>query len=73
MSSSAMSIAEHVDELRIRLIHVIICIIIITIFGAVITPDGSGVTKWFVALPMIALYAVGIRTIRRNEMSGILR
>ncbi|TLX91723.1 MAG: hypothetical protein E6K97_02565 [Thaumarchaeota archaeon] len=73
MSSSAMSIAEHVDELRIRLIHVIICIIIITIFGAVITPDGSGVTKWFVALPMIVLYAVGIRTIRRNEMSGILR
>jgi sec-independent protein translocase protein TatC len=48
-------------------------IIIITIFGAVITPDGSGVTKWFVALPMIALYAVGIRTIRRNEMSVILR
>ena len=73
MSSFGMSIAEHVDELRIRLIHVIICIIIITIFGAVITPDGSGVTKWFVALPMIALYAVGIRTIRRNEMSGILR
>ena len=48
-------------------------IIIITIFGAVITPDGSGVTMWFVALPMIALYAVGIIAIRRNEMSGILR
>ena len=48
-------------------------IIIITIFGAVITPDGSGVTMWFVALPMIALYAVGIVAIRRNEMSVILR
>jgi sec-independent protein translocase protein TatC len=48
-------------------------IIIITIFGAVITPDGSGVTMWFVALPMIALYAVGIIAIRRNEMSVILR
>ena len=48
-------------------------IIIITIFGAVITPDGSGVTMWFVALPMIALYAVGIIAIRRKEMSVILR
>jgi hypothetical protein len=28
---------------------------------------------WFVALPMIALDAVGIIAIRRNEMSGILR
>jgi len=33
MSSSGMSIAEHVDELRIRLIHIIICIVIITIFS----------------------------------------
>ncbi len=73
MSSSGMSIAENVDELRIRLIHVIICIVIITIFGAVITPDGSGVIMWFVALPMIALYAVGIIAIRRNEMTVILR
>ena len=73
MSSFGMSIAEHVDELRIRLIHIINCIVIITIFGAVITPDGSGVTMWFVALPMIALYAVGIIAIRRNEMTVILR
>lgn len=42
-------------------------IIIITIFGAIITPDGSGVTMWFIALPMIALYAVGIVMIRRKE------
>jgi Sec-independent protein secretion pathway component TatC len=73
MSSSEMSIAGHIDELRIRLIHIIICIVIITIFGAVITPDGSGVTMWFVALAMIAPYAVGIIAIRRNGMSGILR
>ena len=46
-------------------------IIIITIFGAVITPDGSGVTMWFVALPMIALYAIGIITIRRKEANKI--
>jgi sec-independent protein translocase protein TatC len=42
-------------------------IIIITVFGAIITPDGSGVTMWFIALPMIALYAVGIIAIRRKE------
>ncbi len=42
-------------------------IIIITVFGAIITPDGSGVTMWFVALPMIALYAVGIFAIKRKE------
>lgn len=42
-------------------------IIIITVFGAIITPDGSGVTMWFIALPMIALYAIGILSIRRRE------
>lgn len=47
-------------------------IIIITIFGAIITPDGSGVTMWFIALPMIALYAVGIVMIRRKEVSIIM-
>jgi sec-independent protein translocase protein TatC len=31
-------------------------IVAIVIFGAVITPDGSGVTMWFIAGPMIALY-----------------
>jgi sec-independent protein translocase protein TatC len=48
-------------------------IIIMIIFGAVITPDGSGVTMWFIALPMIALYALGIMAIRRKEMSVIIR
>lgn len=42
-------------------------IIIITVFGAIITPDGTGVTMWFIALPMIGLYAVGIIAIRRKE------
>ena len=31
-------------------------IIAIIVFGAVIPPDGSGVTMWFVSLPMVALY-----------------
>jgi sec-independent protein translocase protein TatC len=31
----------------------------ICIFGAAITPDGSGITMWLVAVPMIVLYAAG--------------
>jgi Sec-independent protein secretion pathway component TatC len=46
-------------------------IIIITVFGAIITPDGTGVTMWFIALPMIGLYAVGIIAIRRKEVHAI--
>ena len=42
-------------------------IIIIVIFGAVITPDGSGVTMWFVSLPMLLLYFVGIIFIKKRE------
>jgi len=42
-------------------------IIIIVIFGAVITPDGSGVTMWFIAGPMIALYLAGMILIERKE------
>lgn len=42
-------------------------IVIIVIFGAVITPDGTGVTMWFIALPMIALYATGMIFIERKE------
>ena len=42
-------------------------IIIIVIFGAVITPDGSGVTMWFIAGPMIALYLAGMVIVERKE------
>lgn len=35
-------------------------IIILVIFGAIITPDGSGITMWFVAGPMLLLYLVGM-------------
>ncbi|HET9808014.1 MAG TPA: twin-arginine translocase subunit TatC [Nitrososphaeraceae archaeon] len=35
-------------------------IIIIVVFGAIITPDGSGVTMWLIAGPMIILYIIGI-------------
>lgn len=42
-------------------------IVIIVIFGAVITPDGSGVTMWFIAGPMIALYVAGMAIIERKN------
>ena len=42
-------------------------IVAIVIFGAVITPDGSGVTMWFIAGPMIALYLAGMLIVERKE------
>jgi sec-independent protein translocase protein TatC len=41
-------------------------IIILVIFGAIITPDGSGLTMWLVAAPMVALYAAGMVAIERK-------
>ena len=41
--------------------------IILVIFGALITPDGSGITMWFIALPMISIYVLGMLAIRRRE------
>jgi sec-independent protein translocase protein TatC len=45
-------------------------IIILVIFSAIITPDGSGITMWFVAVPMIVLYLGGIMAIVRKEKSS---
>lgn len=42
-------------------------IVIIVIFGAVITPDGTGVTMMFVAGPMIVLYVAGMIVIERKD------
>ncbi|HSG74107.1 MAG TPA: twin-arginine translocase subunit TatC [Nitrosopumilaceae archaeon] len=42
-------------------------VVIIVIFGAMITPDGSGVTMWFIGGPMIALYVTGMFFIERKE------
>jgi sec-independent protein translocase protein TatC len=41
-------------------------IVIIAVFGAVITPDGSGVTMWFVAGPMLALYLVAMILVEKK-------
>lgn len=47
-------------------------IVILAIFGALITPDGSGITMWFVSIPMIVLYLMGIVIIRRAERHRIV-
>ena len=41
--------------------------LVLVIFGAIITPDGSGVTMWFVAGPMITLYLLGMAAIERRD------
>lgn len=41
-------------------------LIAIVLFGAVITPDGSGLTMWFISIPMILLYLLGILVIKAN-------
>ena len=45
-------------------------IVVIVIFGAVITPDGSGITMWFIAGPMFALYAAGMFFVERKERNN---
>jgi len=42
-------------------------IVVIVIFGAVITPDGSGITMWFIAGPMFALYVAGMFFVERKR------
>lgn len=44
-------------------------IIVLVVIGALITPDGSGLTMWFVAGPMIALYYVGMLAVERKFSS----
>ena len=40
--------------------------LVLVIFGALITPDGSGVTMWFVSGPMILLYLAGMLIVERR-------
>ena len=42
-------------------------IVIIVIFGALITPDGTGISMTLIAAPMIGLYAAGMLIIERRE------
>jgi len=36
----------------------------LVILGAIITPDGSGITMWFVVGPLMLLYVIGIIAIQ---------
>ncbi|MFZ0329407.1 MAG: twin-arginine translocase subunit TatC, partial [Nitrososphaeraceae archaeon] len=40
-------------------------IIVLAIFGALVTPDGSGITMWLVAGPMLSLYLCGMLVVER--------
>ncbi|NOJ29667.1 MAG: twin-arginine translocase subunit TatC [Nitrososphaeraceae archaeon] len=42
-------------------------LLVFVILGAIITPDGSGITMWFITGPMIGLYMVGMMFIKRKE------
>lgn len=41
-------------------------VIIIAIFGAIISPDGSGLAIWFAAGPMLLLYVIGMLVIEKK-------
>ncbi len=41
-------------------------LLVLVIFGALITPDGSGVTMWFVTIPMMLLYLAGMIIVERR-------
>jgi sec-independent protein translocase protein TatC len=42
-------------------------ILAIVVFGAIVTPDGSGVTMWFIVVPMMALYLGGMMIIEHKK------
>ncbi|MDG7050540.1 MAG: twin-arginine translocase subunit TatC, partial [Nitrososphaerota archaeon] len=42
-------------------------IVALIIVGAAVTPDGSGVTMWFISGPMIGLYLAGMVILERRE------
>ncbi|MDP9498806.1 MAG: twin-arginine translocase subunit TatC, partial [Thermoproteota archaeon] len=43
--------------------------LLLVILGALITPDGSGVTMWFIAIPMLLLYLAGMLVVERRAAS----
>jgi sec-independent protein translocase protein TatC len=46
-------------------------VLVLVIFGALITPDGSGVTMWFVTIPMMLLYLAGMIIVERRAAAGV--
>jgi sec-independent protein translocase protein TatC len=48
-------------------------VLILAIFGALITPDGSGITMFLVAGPMILLYLAGMLIVERRAAAAAIR
>ena len=42
-------------------------IVVLIIIGAAVTPDGSGITMWFISGPMLALYLAGMIILEQRE------
>jgi sec-independent protein translocase protein TatC len=42
-------------------------IIVFVIFGAIITPDGGGISMWLVVAPMTVLYLTGLAIVNRSR------
>lgn len=42
-------------------------IVVLIILGAAVTPDGSGITMWFISGPMIGLYLAGMFVLEGRE------
>jgi sec-independent protein translocase protein TatC len=55
----ALTMAEIVDSKFWRK-NIRYAVLAIIVFGAIVTPDGSGITMWFIAIPMMALYLGGL-------------
>jgi sec-independent protein translocase protein TatC len=47
--------------------------LIMVIFGALITPDGSGVTMWLIAVPMLLLYLAGMLVVERRAARAAMK
>jgi len=48
-------------------------VLILAVFGALITPDGSGITMFLVAGPMILLYLAGMLIVERRAAAAAIR
>jgi sec-independent protein translocase protein TatC len=47
--------------------------LIMVIFGALVTPDGSGLTLWLIAVPMMLLYLAGMLVVERRAARAVLK
>lgn len=45
-------------------------VVALAIYGAIITPDGSGITMWFIAVPMLLLYLLAYILLKRRFGEG---